>query len=164
MTRKLLSFTTATGLLYVYLLSQLRSGDALFLVASDNIIVNLALLSLAVLAVKLSFSDKFESGVSYAAAAAGSAIAAVMAIAGLIYISVDNIFSGIFLPFDYVIILLLAVNYGLMCLTYSHPPVKFKMPSYKYTIPAMRIRQQLSGYLNRTVVIPGRRTSGSHSL
>lgn len=160
MTIKFLSSTTAIGMLYVYLQSQLHSGDALFLVASSNVVINLLLLAVAGLAVKLSFSDKFQTWWSFLIAGIGSMLAVVVGLVGVIYTSFDNLFSGAFLPLDYLILLQLGVIYGLISVAYSHPPVNFKLPSYQYSIALARTKQQITSVMNRPIVIPGRRSSG----
>jgi hypothetical protein len=48
-------------------------------------------------------------------------------------------------------------------LSYSHPPVKLKVPTYNYSLAGLRIKQQLSGLMLRTVIFPGRHTPGPHA-
>jgi hypothetical protein len=163
MTRRFLSLATAIGILYVYLQSQLHSDDALFLVASSNIAVNLALLTLACIAVRISYMHKFKIWETYLAAAVTGAVLLFVGAAGVIYTSLDNYFSGLIKPLDFFLILELGIIYGIIGLSYSHPPVKLKVPTYNYSLAGLRIRQQLSGLMLRTVIIPGRHTPGPHA-
>lgn len=163
MIRRFLSLATAIGILYVYLQSQLHSDDALFLVTSPNIAVNIALLSLAVVGVRLSYKDKFKAWESYLASNIICAILLFVGAAGVIYSSIDNYFSGVIKPLDYFILLELGIIYGIIALTYSHPPVKLKSLSYNYSLASLRIKRQLSGLMVRTVIIPGRHTPGPHA-
>ena len=164
MIRRFLSLATAIGILYVYLQSQLHSDDALFLVTSSSIAVNLALLSLAALAVRISYKDKFKAWESYLTTVIIGAILLMIGTVGVIYTSWDNYFSGVIKPMDYFIIMELGIIYGIISLSYSHPPVKLKTLSYNYSLAGLRIKQQLSGLMMRTVIIPGRRTSGPHAV
>ena len=160
MTRRFLSLATATGILYVYLQSQLHSDDALFLVISSNVVLNLALLSLACLAARISYKDKFKAWESYLAAAITAAALTLVGSVGVIYTSWDNNFSGFVKPLDFFVILELGIIYSIIGLTYAHPPVKLKAPTYSYSIAGLRIKQQLSGLMLRTIIVPGRHTQG----
>lgn len=159
MTRRFLSLATATGILYVYLQSQLHSDDALFLVTSSNIAVNLALLSIAVVGVRLSYKRKFKAWESYLANSITAGLLLTIGVAGVIYSSLDNYFSGVLKPLDYFILLELGVIYTIISLTYSHPPVKLRKLTYNYSLAGLRIKQQLSGLMLKTVIVPGRHTT-----
>jgi hypothetical protein len=163
MTRRFLSLATATGILYVYLQSQLHSDDALFLVISSNLAVNIALLSLACIAVRLTYKDKFKAWESYLATVITGGFLSMIGAAGIIYTSWDNYFAGAIKPMDYFILLELGIIYGIVSLSYSHPPVKLKSLNYNYSLAGLRIKQQLSGLMERTVIIPGRHTPGPHA-
>jgi hypothetical protein len=160
MTRKFLSLATAIGILYVYLQSQLHSDDALFLVTSSNFAVNIALLGLAAAAVGVSFKDKFKMWESYLANMVMGVTLLFVGSIGVIYTSLDNYFSGLLKPLDYFIIIELGIIYGIFSLTYSHPPVKLKKLTHSYSLASLRIKRQLSGLMVRTVILPGRHSSG----
>jgi len=164
MVRRFLSLATAIGILYVYLQSQLHSDDALFLVTSSNIAVNIAMLSLAVVGVRLSYKDKFKAWETYLANNIIGGVLLFIGLAGVIYTSLDNYFSGAIKPLDYFILLELGIIYGIIGLTYSHPPVKLKKLTYNYSLASLRIKRQLSGLMVRTVIFPGRHTSGPHAV
>ena len=160
MTRKSLSLITAIGILYVYLQSQLHSDDALFLVASASFWVNFLLLSFAVIAVIISFKEKFRTWEAYLANCIMAGFLSLSGSAGLIYSSANNYFSGFLKPMDYFIILELGIIYSVISLSYNHPPVKIKKLSSSYAFAGQRIRRQLSGVAARTVIMPGRHTPG----
>lgn len=164
MIRRFLSSATAIGILYVYLQSRLHSDDALFLVISSNIAVNIALLSLACLAVRLTYKDKFKVWESYLATVIIGGFLSMIGAAGIIYTSWDNYFGGIIKPMDYFILLELGVIYGIISLSYSHPPVKLKALNYNYSLAGLRVKQQLSGLMARTVIAPGRHTPGPRAV
>jgi hypothetical protein len=161
MTRKFLSLATAIGILYVYLQSQLHSDDALFLVTSPNFAVNIALLGLAASAVGVSYKDKFKMWESYLVNSLVGGVLLFIGLIGVVYTSLDNYFSGLLNPLDYFIILELGIIYGIFSLTYSHPPVKLKKLTYSYSLASLRIKRQLSGFMVRSVIFPGRHTPGS---
>jgi hypothetical protein len=163
MTRKFLSLATATGILYAYLQSQLHSDDALFLVLSSNIAVNLALLGLACLAVRLCYMDRFKAWETYLATAVAGGLLSFIGAAGVIYTSWDNYFGGFVKPLDYFVILELGVIYGMIGLSYGHPPIKLKAKAHNYTLAGLRMKQQLSGLALRAFTSPGRHTPGSHA-
>jgi hypothetical protein len=163
MIRRFLSLATAIGILYVYLQSQLHSDDALFLVASPNFVVNIVLLSLSVIAVGISYKDKFRLWESYLASSVLGAILLFIGFAGVIYSSLDNHFAGLLKPLDYFILLELGIIYGIMSLTYNHPPVELKKLTNNYSLAGLRIRRQLSGLMVRSVIFPGRHTPGSRA-
>jgi hypothetical protein len=164
MIRKFLSLATAIGILCVYLQSQLHSDDALFLVTSSNIVLNLAMLGVACLAVRISYKDKFKAWESYLATVIAGGLLAFIGTVGIIYTSWSNYFSGLIKPVDYFIFLELGIIYGIISLTYSHPPIKLKAPAYNYSLAGLRIKQQLSGLMERTVIMPGRDTPGPHAV
>lgn len=163
MIRRFLSLATAIGILYVYLQSQLHSDDALFLVTSPSFAVNITLLGLAVVAVAISYKDKFKVWESYFVSNILAAVLITVGTAGVIYSSLDNYFSGVLKPMDYFIILELGIIYTIIGLTYAHPPVKLKKLTYNYSLASLRIKRQLSGLMVRTVIFPGRHPSGPHA-
>jgi len=163
MTRKFLSLATATGILYVYLQSQLHSDDGLFLVTSPSFVVNLALLALAVVAVRVSYMDKFRTRESYLASSVLGVVMLFIGLAGVIYSSLDNYFSGVLKPMDYFIILELGIIYGIIGLTYAHPPLKLKQLANDYSLAGLRAKRQLSGLMLRTIIFTGRHTPGSRA-
>jgi len=164
MLRRFLSLATAIGILYVYLQSQLHSDDALFLVTSSNIVLNLALLSLACWAVRISYKNKFKAWESYLATVIIGGLLSFIGTAGVIYTGIANYFSGLIKPLDFFIILEIGVIYSLIGLSYAHPPVKLKTLSYNYSLAGLRIKQQVSSLVLRSVIIPGRHTPGPHAV
>jgi hypothetical protein len=162
MIRRLLSLATAIGILYVYLQSQLHSDDALFLVLSSNTAVNIVLLGLACLTVRISYMSKFKAWESYLGSVITAVLLLIIGAAGVIYTSWDNYFAGVIKPMDYFIILELGAIYGIISLSYSHPPIKLNASAHNYSLAGLRLKQQLSGLMERTVIIPGR-TPGPHA-
>jgi hypothetical protein len=144
MIRKSLSLITASGMLYVYLLSQLRSGDALFLVASSSILINLALLALAASSVYVAFlEDRFKSARQYAISAGLAIGLGVIGFIGAFYAGMDDSFGGVIKPFDYLVMLQLGIIFGICSLSYRHQPFKLsKLSSIKLTFMP-RLKQQL---------------------
>ena len=141
MTRKLLSLVTAIGMLYVYLQSQLHSADALFLITSDNTVVNLSLIIVAGLAVYVSFMDKFQSWQSYLATAGVAIVLALTGLVGFVYVGIGNYFDGLIKPFDYIILMQLGITFGICTLSYQHPSVK--VPGYR--LLKLQLTQRLNG-------------------
>jgi hypothetical protein len=120
MTTKLLSSITASGIAYLILQSRLHSDDALFLVASGNIVINLGLGLIAGLAIYLSFIKKFKYRQAYLATLMAAVVLSVIGFAGFAYSGIDYYF-GIIKPLDYVILMQLGMIFGICALSYKHP-------------------------------------------
>jgi hypothetical protein len=93
MTTKLLSSITASGIAYLILQSRLHSDDALFLVASGNIVINLGLGLIAGLAIYLSFIKKFKYRQAYLATLMAAVVLSVIGFAGFAYSGIDYYFG-----------------------------------------------------------------------
>jgi hypothetical protein len=120
MTTKLLSLVTASGITYVSLQSQLHSDDALFLVASGNLVINIGLGVVAALAIYLSFIKQFKYRQTYTATVAAAIGLIFIGFAGFAYSGIDYYF-GIIKPLDYVILMQLGLIFGIYALSYKHP-------------------------------------------
>jgi hypothetical protein len=157
MIRKSLSLITATGMLYVYLLSQLRSDDALFLVASSSIVINLALLMTASASVYVAFlNGKFKTGRQYIASCYLAIGLSFIGLAGSLYSGMDNYFGGVIKPFDFLVILQLGVIFSICSLSYRHQRAKLTVPSFSLAF-LPRWKQQLSSLIETTKPgMPGR--------
>jgi hypothetical protein len=144
-------------MLYVYLLSQLRSDDALFLVASSSIVINLALLMLASASVYVAFLDgKFKTGRQYITSSYLAIGLSFIGLAGSLYSGMDNYFGGVIKPFDFLVILQLGVIFSICSLSYRHQRAKLTVPSFSLAF-LPRWKQQLSSLIETTKPgMPGR--------
>jgi hypothetical protein len=127
MTRKVLSLITAAATLYVYLLSQLRSGDVLFSIASSGWAVNAGLVAISSYCVYTSFRDKFRANAEFIVCMALGLSLAVFGGAGIIYSGFDNYFSELIKPLDFLILLQAGIILGICSLSYEHAPIRLKL-------------------------------------
>ena len=162
MLRKALSLITAAGIVYVYLQSQLQSGDALFLVASPNLAVNAALVAIAGAAVYVSFMEKFKSWQSYVICTISSVALGLIGFLGFSFASIENNFSGAILPMDYMVLMLLGVILGICTLSYQHVPLPRRI-SASDLLPSRlpSFKPVLSAWVPKTPVITIDRTRRS---
>jgi hypothetical protein len=159
MTRKFLSLATVIGLLYVFLLSQLLSDDALFLVVSDNNALNAALLALATGSLYLSYMDKLKSKKIFIGIVLLSVVLSISGTLGFLYASIDNYFNGLIKPLDYIVTMQLGVLFGLHTLVLEHQPLKIRS-TLRNLVPAFNLpnlasyKQQVATFLNRPIITP----------
>jgi len=169
MIRKYLSLVTAIGILYVYLLSQLRSGDALFLVTSSSLLINIVLLALAVAAVYISFVGKFKTAQAYIATSSASVLLSVMGLIGVAFSSLDNYFAGAIKPLDYLMFLQLGIIFSICSLSYKHQPVniksvaKLKLLRASYSQTFAGAKQQLANFIQSGPANTGRPSRAGNS-
>lgn len=130
MTTKFISLITGLVSLAVYLQSQLSSNDPLFSLTSNNFIVNLLMLLLAVAAIAVSFQTRFKSWYSYAACTSAAVVLCIAGIAGIFFPNFLYFFWDILLPLNYMIMLECGVIFGLSSLTYKHAarPQRLSLP------------------------------------
>ena len=148
MTTKALSLVTASGLAYIILQSQLHSDDALFLVVSGNLVINLGLGAIAGLAIYLSCIKKFRYSQTYIATAAAAIALCAVGFFGFAYSGMANYF-GIIKPLDYVILLQLGIIFGLFSLSYKHPAAALNKARFKKDY--LRYRRRITAALPKPV-------------
>ncbi len=129
--KKALSLATAAATLYVYQLSQLHSGDALFLVKSDNLALNAAFVALAGYLVYLSFRSRFKSWQTFLGSAVGATLLVSVGLSGFIYSSLGNSFTGAIKPMDYLFLLQAGIIMSICTLSAQHKPIKLHIPAYR---------------------------------
>jgi hypothetical protein len=130
-----LSLITAAVILIIYQQSQLNSNDALFLFTSNNIVVNISLIALAVTAVRLSFINKFKRNWPYAFTVFGGVLLSVFGVAGVILSQVDYLFFNVFGPLDFLFLAEIGVIFSVCALSYQHQPLELRLPAIK--LPSM---------------------------
>lgn len=126
MIHKAISLTTGGAMLSVYLWSQLRPNDALFLFASTNLAVNLLLLGLSAATIWLSFKDRFKSSWTYALAILTAAACLLIGSAGLISSTLDYKTYGLLGPIDFIFLGEIGVLFSIFALSYRHQPLKLR--------------------------------------
>lgn len=162
MITKFISLATAIVTLDVYLQSQLSSNDPLFLLISNNIAVNMLMVSLAAIAVAVSFRKRFASWQGYALVSALAATLVILGAAGTFFSGFIYSLWTIFLPLNYLMMLEFGVVLGLCSLTYKHTP----RPQNAPRLSRPRLAQSFKPVLPvpKTSHFPlGGRTSAQHS-
>ncbi len=131
MTTKILSSVTVAGTLYVFLLSLLRPGDALFLITSSDTGLNLALVVLALFAMYVSYVEKFKSSGLYMTTLVFAVLFLVIGFIGLTYSSIENYFTALVEPVDFIVAMILGVVFSLSALSAEHKPIDLQ-PVHNY--------------------------------
>lgn len=160
MIKKAISLVTAIGILYVYLLSQLRSGDALFLITSDSLAVNASLVVIACACVYVCFAERFKHWQTYAACLSAAVLLSTLGLVGVVYTSIDNYFAGVIKPLDYLVLLQTGIIFGISALSNQHQPIPAKLPRYN-RVSFIRFKQRLAGLMPEPEVSVPTRTSSS---
>ncbi len=161
MTRKLLSLVTAIGIAYVYLQSQLHSGDALFLIASDSLAVNFGLLILAASVLYVGFIGQFKAWYTYLSTALSSVVLSAWGLIGVVYAGASNNFTGIIKPLDYMIMLQVGIIFGICALSYRHQPLSLVMPKLIRRRAVLRLNRGLENLMPTPASSPAGRQNAS---
>jgi hypothetical protein len=135
MIQKAISLFTAAVILSVYLWSQLRPSDALFLFATNNLIVNILLLGLAAMMVKVSFIDRFRQSWTYLLTAGGAVFCLLVGAAGLFSSGIDYKFYSFFGPIDFIFLTEAGIVLAIAALSYKHQPVSLTQKSLRLPRP-----------------------------
>ncbi|HEX5447766.1 MAG TPA: hypothetical protein VFW90_01030 [Candidatus Saccharimonadales bacterium] len=117
---KTISLVTGLVTADVYLQSQLFSSGPLFLLVSNNLIVNILMVALAAVAISVSFKSKFSNWYAYAAFAVAAAVLIVVGLGGVFFGVVVNYFWYVSSPLDYLFLLQYGIIFSLCCLSYAH--------------------------------------------
>jgi uncharacterized membrane protein len=147
MTTKLLSLSLYLATLYLCLINNLYPNDALFLIASSNLLFNVTLALLGFQAVYLSFINRFKYRLSHRCVVFIAILLGLFGTAGFIYSSATNHFGPI-LPLDYLILIGLSTIYGICSLSHSHEPFKFKWPTFGWSL-VRRLTVRVTAHIPR---------------
>lgn len=123
MLTKILGLSTTSGLIYIYILSQLQTNNALFLVASNNATINLSILLIVIAATRLSYITKINSTNLYLSLVVAAASLTIFGIFGLTY-SIFRSYDGYIQPLDYLMIAEAGTILAIDSLTIKHQPIK----------------------------------------
>jgi hypothetical protein len=133
MTNKLLSVSMCLAILYMYVTNYLYPDDALFLVASPNLLFNAFLTTISIIGICLSFRTKLTRSWSYVLVALTALGLSLVGAAGFIYSIFTNNFR-VLMPLDYLILSGLGIVYMIFTLTCQHQPLKVRFPSFSFGI------------------------------
>jgi hypothetical protein len=137
----------AAATLIVYLQSQLESNDALFLFISSSLAVNILMVALSCATVWLSFQPKFKSGRLYLAVLYSAVALCAIGAIGVFSAGLDRYFFDVIKPLNYMLMLEAGIIFSLCALTYEHPKVDLRLPSFD-TARLRRMANGLSGALS----------------
>ncbi len=143
MTRKILSLATVAGIAYVYFQSLFRYDDALFLLISNNLLIDAFFLCLAVGGAWLSFQKKFESWQLYVGCASLAILLGGFGLLGIVFSSFDNTLYNLFMPLDYLVMMELGIIYGVCALSYKHQPIPKNVTKYMSIAGAFQFSRQI---------------------
>lgn len=135
----------AAATLIVYLQSQLQSNDALFLVISNNIWVNVSLLALSCSLVWLSFQSEYKQSITFIVSVLGAVLLTAGGFAGILSASLEHYVIGAIKPLDYILLFEAGILLSICSLSYKHPAISFsiKLPR----LPVYRLRHYASNLL-----------------
>ena len=131
MIQKAISLTTGFAILSVYLWSLLQPSDALFLFSATNLLVNVALLSLAALMVRVSFMNEFKTALGYTLTVGGAGMCLLVGIGGILSTALDYKFYSLFGPLDFLLLTEAGIVFTICALSYKHQPSQLKFSSLR---------------------------------
>jgi hypothetical protein len=152
MIRKSTSLVMAIAMTYLYFQSLIHYDDPLFLIVSNNIVVNIGLLMLVGAMVWVSFLEKFRHWQTYAAAAVLALILGLGGLVGILSTSLDYYFSNALLPLDYLAFLEISAGLGICVLSYKHQPVPRQYLNRRLMLA--RLRQRAAQLVPKPLVQP----------
>jgi len=145
---KFISLVTGLVTLDVYLQSQLFSNGPLFLLISNNIIVNSLMVALAAGAIFVSFRNGFKNWYFYAACTLAAILLTAIGFAGVFFGTLVYSFWYVSSPLDFLFLLQFGIIFSLCCLSYNHAkrPKNVRLPQlvplgarFKTALPVPKI-------------------------
>jgi hypothetical protein len=138
MTNKILSVVPGVFVVLFYFQSLLQPNDPIFLLKSNNLVINLALVALALSSIYLVFITKFLRWQIFLFLALVATALSIFSIVGIVDTHLS--FKWPFELLDYFLILQFGITFGIGALSVDHDAVPIALPR----IRIYRLSQRLS--------------------